>query len=357
MKKNKAKASDADQVKQFGRRLLDLYTGAMLTQMIDIGYQTGLFEASRQGPATSTELAERSGLKERYVREWLGAMATSGIYRYDASSKRYSLPEEHAALLTGDTAQNQSPMGRMLGHFATHVPKVVACFRAGGGIPYSAYRPVFTQCMDDVWRRIYDQALVTGFIGGVPGLAERLEQGIEVLDVGCGTGHAMNLLAREYPRSRFAGYDIGEDAIDAARREAQAMSLANSRFEVRDVTHLPGEPKFDLVTAFDAVHDQKDPDAVLRGVRGALAPDGMFVMVDFKFASRVEDNLGNPFAPLYYGISLMHCMPVSLAVGGKGLGTVWGEQLAREMLAQAGFGAVEVLDTPRPQNCMFVCRP
>ena len=122
------------------------------------------------------------------------------------------------------------------------------------------------------------------------------------------------------------------------------------------MAELPREPKFDLITAFDAIHDQKDPDAVLRAVRRALALGGAFLMIDFKFSSHVEDNLANPFAPLYYGTSLMHCMPVSLAVGGKGLGTVWGEQTARRMLRDAGFGSIEVLDTPRPQNYMFVCR-
>src|SRR5262245_39135122 len=257
--------------KQFGAKLVGLYTGSVLTKLIDIGYEVGLFEASRAGPATSEELAERAGLKERYVREWLGAMATGGIYRYDPKSERYELPEEHAAVLTGHTAQNAAPHSRILEHFGTHLPKIKACFRSGGGVPYSAYRPVFTQCMDDVWRRIFDQTLLSSFIGGVAGLTERLRSGIGVLDVGCGTGHAMNLLAREFPRSRFLGYDIGEDAIEAARREAAEMKLGNSRFEMQDVAGLPAAPKFDLITAFDAIHDQKDPDAVLRGVRRALA--------------------------------------------------------------------------------------
>lgn len=344
-------------VKQFGGKLLGIYTGSVLTKLIDIGYEVGLFEASRAGPATSEELAERAGLKERYVREWLGAMATSGIYRYDPGSGRYEFPEEHAVLLTGDSARNMAPHSRMLEHFGTHLPKLKACFRSGGGVPYSAYRPVFTQCMDDVWRRIYDQTLLSGFIGGVPGLAERLRAGMAVLDVGCGTGHAMNLMAREFPQSRFRGYDIAADAIAAAREEARAMALANASFDVVDVADLPSQPKFDLVTAFDAIHDQKDPDAVLRGVRSVLASGGCFLMVDFKFGSRVEDNVGNPFAPMYYGISLMHCMTVSLAAGGKGLGTVWGRQTATQMLRDAGFGSIEVLDTPRPQNCMFLCRP
>lgn len=347
--------ANLDAVKQFGSKLLSIYTGGILTKLIDIGYQVGLFEASKAGPATSGELSDRTGLKERYVREWLGAMATSGIYSYDPDSTRYTLPEEHAAFLTGDTAQNASPHSRMINHFGSLLPKLVECFRDGGGIPYSDYRPVFTQCMDDVWRRIYDHQLISGFIGAVDGLTERLRRGIRVLDVGCGTGHAMNVLAREFPDSTFAGYDIAEDALDAARAEAQNMALHNSAFHLVDVTDLPSAPQFDVITAFDAIHDQKDPDSVLRGINRALGPDGTFLMIDFKFSSRVEENIKNPFAPMYYGISLMHCMPVSLAVGGKGLGTVWGEQIARQMLASAGFGIVEILDTPRPQNCIYVC--
>ena len=343
-----------DGVKRFGERLLGIYTGAVLTKLIEIGYQVGLFEGSRAGPATSAELADRLGLKERYVREWLGAMATGGIYSYDPVSGRYGLSDEHAALLTGDSAQNAAPMSRMINHFGTHLPKLTACFREGGGIPYSAYRPVFTQCMDDAWRRIFDQMLVPGFIGAVKGLADQLRKGIRVLDIGCGTGHAMNVLAREFPTSTFVGYDIAEDAIAQGRKEANEMALSNSTFDVVDVTHLPNDPKFDLITAFDAVHDQKAPDAVLRSANRALASGGTFLMIEFKFSSRVEENVGNPFAPMYYGFSLMHCMPVSLAVGGQGLGTVWGEQTARRMLAEAGFGKVVVLDTPRPQNYMFV---
>ena len=191
--------ANADLVKQFAGKLLGISTGGVLTNLMDPGYQVGLFEASKAGPATSEELSDRAGLKERYVREWLGAIATSGIYTYDPEWERLQPAEEHAALLTGDTAQNLCPISRMVDHLGSHLPKLVACFRAGGGIPYSTYRPVspFTQCMDDAWRRIYDQQLVGGFIGVVEGLAEKLRRGIRVLDVGCGTGHAMNILARD----------------------------------------------------------------------------------------------------------------------------------------------------------------
>lgn len=348
--------ANPDLVKQFGAKLLGIYTGGVLTKLIDIGYQVGLFEASKRGPTTTQQLADLAGLKERYVREWLGAMVTSGIYAYDADAQTYSLPEEHAVLLTGDAHTNIAPTSRMINHFGTHLQRLVACFREGGGISYSAYRPVFTQCMDDSWRRIYDHLLVSGFVPAVDGLPEALRSGIRALDIGCGTGHAVNVLAREFPRSSFVGYDIAEDAIARAREEASSMGLANASFEVVDVASLPTDSKFDLITAFDAIHDQRAPDAVLRGACRALAPNGAFVMIEFKFSSRVEENIKNPFAPMYYGFSLMHCMPVSLALDGHGLGTVWGEQLARKYLADAGFGKVSMLDSPRPQNCIFVAR-
>jgi SAM-dependent methyltransferase len=348
--------TNPDQVKQFAGKILNIYTGSILTKLIDIGYQTGLFEASRGGPATSEELSERAGLQERYVREWLGAMVTSDIYCYDPVLKRYALPEEHAVLLTGETAQNQCPNSRIINHFGKHLPKLIECFKVGGGVPYSDFRPEFTECMDDAWRRIFDDQLINGFMGAVEGICEALERGIRVLDIGCGTGHATNVLAREYPNSTFIGYDIAEDAIDSANAEAEEMGLTNSTFDVADVTNLAVESKFDLITAFDAVHDQREPETALRSVRDALAPTGTFLMIEFKFNSEVHENIGNPFAPLYYGISLMHCITVSLASGGPGLGSVWGAQTARRMLAEAGFGDVTVVDTPRPQNSIFVCR-
>jgi SAM-dependent methyltransferase len=340
---------------EFARKLLGIYTGGVLTKLIDIGYQTGLFEAAAKGSATSRELADRAGLNERYVREWLGAMATSGILTYDAARQSYTLPPEHAVSLTGHQARNVSPMSGIIDHFGRHLPDLVTCFREGGGIPYSKYRPDFTCHMDQTWRRIYDETLISGFLGRVAGLPQRLAAGIRVLDVGCGSGHAVNVMAREYRASRFAGYDIGEDAIADARSEAHRMDLPNVRFDILDVAKLPATPQHDLITAFDAVHDQLDPATVLRRIHDALADDGTFLMIDFKFSSTVDGNMGNPFAPLYYGISLMHCMTVSLAYGGAGLGAVWGIEKAKEMLAEAGFGRVEVLDSPRPQNCIYVC--
>jgi SAM-dependent methyltransferase len=343
--------------REFGDALIDTYSGAVMTYLIAVGHETGLFEAAAGGRGSSGELAERAHLNERYVREWLGAMTTGGVFTYDADTATYELPAEHAAGLTGRRASNAAPMSRSLIHFATLLPRLIECFRHGGGISYDEFRPQFTDRMDDLWRRIYDEQLLDGFIAPVAGLAERLDAGIAVADIGCGSGHAINLLARTYPASRFVGYDIATDAIVTATAEAETIGLSNSRFEVLDVNQLPSRPTLDLITAFDAIHDQPDPASVLSAIRHALADDGVFLMIDFKFSSKLEENLENPFAPLYYGISTMHCLTVSLAEGGAGLGTVWGIQTARRMLADAGFSAVEVLDSPRPQNCIYVCRP
>lgn len=349
-------AFDQDRVKVFAGRLLALYTGGVITRLIALGHDLGLFNVLAQGPATSDELATRSGLEERYVREWLGAMATGGLATYDLETTSYSLPAEHALLLAGDTGRNMAPFAGLLEALGNHMAELQHCFKNGGGVPYSRFRPAFTQRMDDSWRRIYDDMLVSQFLPLEPELPARLKAGCSAVDIGCGTGHAVNVMARTYPRSQFTGYDIGEDAIESGKAEAARLGLSNARFELLDVTKLAAEPKQDVIFAFDAIHDQVNPSLVLRRVAGALKPDGIFYAVDFKFASDVSGNLDNPFAPMYYGISLMHCMTVSLAEGGAGLGTVWGVELATQMLHDAGFANVQVRDTPRPQNCVYICR-
>jgi SAM-dependent methyltransferase len=341
--------ADTNASREFGAKLLQIYTGAMLTNLISIGYRTGLFEAAAAGPATIEELSARAGLQQRYVREWLGAMTTGGIFDHDPASGRFALPAERAALLTGDRAANGAPISGVVVHMSKHVPALADCFKYGGGVGYDAFRPEFTRCMDDAWRRIFDEHLIEGFLGRVAGLDARLQ-------TGCGTGHAVNVMARTYAASSFVGFDIAEDAIETARQEAVEMDLRNVEFAVQDVTRLPPGSSFDLITAFDAVHDQREPALVLKGVCEALRPNGLFMMIEFKFESDIADNIGNPFAALYYAFSTMHCTTVSLAAGGPGLGAVWGDRTANAMLRDAGFSRIERLDSPRPQNCIYVCR-
>ena len=346
---------DQDRVQSFGRRILDVITDSALSMLITLGYRTRLFEAAARGPATSHELAERSGLQERYVREWLGAMVTAGFFTLDPTNGRCILPAEHAVWLTGSSAHNLAPMTGTVGSYAGVLAELEQCFRDGGGVPSASY-PALIDGRDDLCRRIYDEHLIKDFLGAVTGLSERLAAGIEVLDIGCGTGHAVNLMASAYPHSSFVGVDIVASALARAAEEGAAMGLANARFILLDVTELPPEPSYDVITAFDVVHDLRAPDIVLRRVHDALRPDGTFVMLDLNFSSQLEHNIGNPFAPLYYGISLMHCMTISLAESGAGLGAVWGRELATRMLGAAGFASVEIRSTPRPQNCIYICR-
>jgi 2-polyprenyl-3-methyl-5-hydroxy-6-metoxy-1,4-benzoquinol methylase len=165
-----------------------------------------------------------------------------------------------------------------------------------------------------------------------------------VLDVGSGSGRALNLMARTFPNSRFTGYDISEEAI--ARAEAEAQGLTNVRFEIKDAATLDEKERYDLITTFDAIHDQAKPAAVLEGIARALKPDGVYLMQDIAGSSHVHDNMEHPLGPLLYTISTMHCLTVSLSQGGDGLGTMWGEEKAREMLREAGFAKVEVKQLP-----------
>jgi len=176
----------------------------------------------------------------------------------------------------------------------------------------------------------------------VAGMVERLQKGIDVLDVGCGSGHAINLMARAFPGSSFTGYDFSEEATVAAQAEVAAWGLTNANFVVQDLAAMVDRARFDFITAFDAIHDQAQPRKVLAGIAAALRPGGTFLMVDDRASSNLHENLDHPLGPFLYGVSTMHCMTVSLAQGGEGLGTVWGEQKARELLTEAGFVEVAV---------------
>jgi SAM-dependent methyltransferase len=348
---------DPDQtaVAEFAGRIFGLLTDGMLVYMIDLGQRTGLFDAAAKGPGTSQEIADRAGLNERYVREWLGAMVTGDIAEYDPVAATYRLPPVQAACLSGTGATNMAPFSRLNTLLANYVGPVAAAFREGGGVPYAEYCPDFTGVMDALGRGIYDGLLVDAYLPLVPGLAERLRVGARLADVACGSGHALVVLGRSFPASTFVGYDLDEEAIDRARTEAAGERLSNVTFEVCDVAHLRVDNPFDAVFVFDAIHDQADPSGVLSRIYEGLAPGGVFVMKEPRLSSNLEENVGSPFAPLMYSVSTLHCMTVSLAQGGAGLGTAFGEQLARRMLADAGFGEVTVHDAPGdPPDGIFV---
>jgi 2-polyprenyl-3-methyl-5-hydroxy-6-metoxy-1,4-benzoquinol methylase len=334
---------DTDRLEAFAGRMVTLLNDAFLALLLSIGHRTELFETlAGIDWATSAEIAERAGLQERYVREWLAGLTVGGIVEHDHEAGRYRLPSEHAALLTRAAGPDN------LAYFAQYVPlcglvedELIGCFRNGGGVPYSSY-PRFQELQAGESAALYDTKLVDLIVPLVPDLPERLAAGIDVLDVGCGQGHAMVVLAKAFPASRFAGYDFAEEGVAAGRAEAASLGLANVRFEARDLATLDEPGRYDLVTAFDVIHDLAKPEAVLAAIRAALRPGGTFLMVDIQASSHLHENLEHPLAPLLYTASTVHCMTVSLSQGGPGLGAMWGEQLALSMLHDAGFSDVEV---------------
>jgi SAM-dependent methyltransferase len=348
---------DEGRAEAFTTQLLAHYTGSFVTFMVDLGTRTGLLEAAAHGPATSAEMARRAGLHERYVREWLGALVTSGVMDYDADTECYTLPLEHAVCLTGESERNMAPLSQISAYLGGFVEPVAEAFRDGGGVPYPAYRPGFTDVMDRLGRMTYDAVLVDGVVPLVSGLGEMLQSGTQVLDVGCGTGHTTNLLAQAFPASRFLGIDIAGDAVERGRAEAADLGLTNVTFEVRDAAALGDDPSHGAVFAFDAIHDQVDPARVLAGIHSSLQPGGVFVMFDINASSRLEQNVGNPVAPWLYSISTLHCLTVSLAAGGAGLGAMWGEETALRMLQEAGFQDLGVQEVPGdPFDSLYVAR-
>lgn len=342
----------------FAGRMLGVLNDAAVALLTSTGHQTGLFETMAALPAaTSTQIAAAADLDERYVREWLAGMTTARIVRHDPATATFSLPREHAAVLTSAAGPNN--MAILMQHVAMmgEVEQgVIRRFREGGGLSYDDY-PHFHRNMAETSAAVHDAALVDGILPLVPGLTDALTAGLDVADVGCGRGHAVNLMARAFPASRFTGYDFSTVAIAAAREEASALGLTNARFEVVDVARLTDDGRFDLVTAFDAIHDQAQPGRVLENVRRALTPGGTFLMVDIKASSHLEQNVDVPWASYLYAISTYHCMSVSLGLDGVGLGTVWGVELADAMLREAGFAQVEQKQVDAdPFNAYFVAR-
>jgi SAM-dependent methyltransferase len=348
----------ADTTEEFAERMVGAIDAASLAILLSIGHQTKLFDTLAElPPATSAQIADAAGLNERYVREWLGGVAAGRIVDYDPAAQTYSLPGHRAAVLTRSAGpDNLSRVAQFIPLLAEVEQKVIERFHAGGGLSYSEY-PRFHTLMAEQSGEVFDAALVDVTLPMADGLPDRLRSGAELADIGCGSGHAINVMAQAFPASKFTGIDFSDEGLAAGRAEADRLGLSNASFVAKDVTKLDIADAYDVVTAFDAIHDQAHPAEVLANIYRALRPGGVFLMVDIKASSRVEDNIGVPFASYLYTVSMMHCMSVSLGLDGDGLGTVWGRQLATSMLADAGFADVAVHEIEYdPINLYYVAR-
>ncbi len=333
---------DQGRAQGFAERLLATLNNGALCLMVSIGHRTGLFDTlAGAPPVTSTELAERAGLNERYVREWLGAMVTSGVVEYDPTARRYRLPTEHAAsLVRAAGADNMAVFAQYIGTLGGVEDDIVECFAKGGGVPYEKFTRFHEVMAEDSGQSVLS-SLESHILPLVPGLAERLAAGIDVADLGCGRGLILRKLATLFPNSRFTGIDLSQDAI--AYAQTQAASLPNVRYVARDLSSFDTTAErdaYDLITTFDAIHDQAQPRNVLKGIHRALRADGVYLMQDISGTGHVHKDADHPLGTLLYTVSCMHCMTVSLAQGGEGLGAMWGEEKTIEYLRRAGFASI-----------------
>lgn len=338
--------------------MLDVMNKAALALMLSVGHRTKLFETmAKIPPSTSLEIATKAGLNERYVREWLGALVTSKIIDFQPNSSSYSLSKDKAEFLTKDGNYNFASSMQWIPALAYVEDHIIDCFKNGGGVPYELFTRFHTVMAEESGQTVLE-ALIDEILPLIPNITEDMKSGIKVLDVGCGSGRAINLMAKTFPQSQFFGYDFSHEAIENAKNEAVKLNLNNAQFEKQDVAKFSKEEYFDLITAFDAIHDQAKPDKVLENIKKSLKPNGVFLMQDIRASSNLENNMDHSLAPYLYTISCLHCMTVSLAQEGKGLGAMWGKELATKMLKDAGFSSVEVKQLPHdPINYYYVAKP
>ena len=342
---------------EFVGKVMGDTVGLTNTVMAWIGDELGIWKSlASGGPATSQELATRTGLAERPVREWLHAMTSAGYIAHDAAVGKFHLPAEHAPVL----AQESGPVffGGVHQEFVGLIrpmDRIVESFRTGRGVPQSAYPEMAYDGMDRFTAGWFENLLLPVWLPAV-GIVGRLADGIDVADVGCGRGRALIKMAKAFPRSRFVGYDVYSPNVAKAKKLAEEAGVADRvSFVELDVTEgLPA--KFDLVTTFDVIHDAVDPKGLMRSIRKSLRDDGSYLCLDINCSSKLEENAG-PLGSLFFGSSVLYCMTTSLAHGGAGLGTCGlHEPKLRELGSEAGFTRIRRVPLENPFNNLYELR-
>jgi 2-polyprenyl-3-methyl-5-hydroxy-6-metoxy-1,4-benzoquinol methylase len=346
---------DRARIDDFFDRFVGHLAGASALGMLAVADRSGLLAwLGEHGGGTAGDIARDAGMEERYVVEILSGLAAAGVLEHDDGV--FSLPPEHALFVADGTSPYY--MGGWLdmlpAGFAV-IDEVARAVRQGGGVGFEEYGEDLLRGLDRANAPSQSVLLTRKWLPAVPGLVERLESGIDVADIGCGAGTAVITMARAYPASRFWGFDLSQALLDTATERAQ--SLENVWFGRTSADQIPTEPGFDLVTAFDVVHDLADPASTLQRVRSALRPDGVFLMVEPNMSSDLDQNL-HEIGVINYGISLLHCMTQSLAAGGAGLGAAWGRERAEAMALESGFSTFEPLeDIMNRFSAFYVLRP
>lgn len=351
-------AVDEAKAAAFTGRVLGDTAAAATIVLAAIGDKLGLFkDLATRGPATSVELARRTQTSERYSREWLAAMTAAGYVTYDAAGGTYALPAEHVPTLA--TEAGPAFFGgvhqELMGAIAQYRPLVDA-FQHGGGVDLPTYPDDLHTGIARFTTMWHEHLLTQVWLPAVPQAQAMLKRGVDVADIGCGQGKALIKLVETFPQSRYVGYDNLASSVERARANAAAAGIGD-RVRFLELDAARGLPeRFDLITAWDVVHDAVDPLGMLQSVREALRPGGIFLCLDINCADDPAGNTG-PVATLLYGFSLLLCMPVSLAHGGAGLGTLGlPESKLRELATSAGFSSVTKVAMDNPFNNLYVVR-
>jgi 2-polyprenyl-3-methyl-5-hydroxy-6-metoxy-1,4-benzoquinol methylase len=345
---------DQEKLEGFVERIvLDVGT-AMRGGLMYIGDRLGIFAAlAESGPVTSAGLSQRTGLNERYLREWLAAMATAEYLEHDSEGDTYFLPPEHALPL----ADEEFPfftggLMQMIVPTVTVAPQVAEAFKSGKGVTQDQYLPDMYEGIERLTAPWYKHELVQTWIPAMPGVQEKLDAGGSACDVGCGSGRAPITIAKALPAAELHGYDVHAGSIERARANAEAEGVADRvTFTVADGAELP-QGRFDLITTFDVVHDSADPVGLMSAIRGALREDGTYLMLEMNASGDVEENR-NPLGKFLYHVSTLYCMTTSLAHGGAGIGACMGQEKARELAYASGFTHFRKLPIEEPFSVLY----
>lgn len=335
--------------------------GAVISGMIYLGDHLGLYQAmDGAGPVTSEELAEKTGLHERWIREWLRGQAAARLIDYPAEGK-FELSPEGAAVLANENHPAFAAGGfcGLPSNFAV-LEKLPESFKTGMGLPYDAFGKGGNQGVERMFAPWFRTMLVPLALPTLDGVTDKLTDGAKAADVGCGAGVALIEMAKAFPKTAFHGYDISEHALELAEANKAKAGLGNVTFHNAKDDPLPADASFDFITSFDCIHDMAHPGSVIRAIRGAIKEDGSWLLADIKSKPTFEENLEkNPMAGMMYGFSVMSCMSSALSEpGGAGLGTLgFHEGVAREMTGEAGFTRFRVLDLDHPMNSYYEVRP
>ncbi len=345
---------DHDRMMQFAFKVVGDLAAAMNGPLVYIGDRLGLFKLlAESGPLTAAGIAERTGLNERYLREWASAMVAAEYLAYDPTTGQVSLPPENAMVL----AHEDSPvfaggLAQMIPDHYRVVPRIIDAMKNGGGVPYSEYGEDTIAGTERLFRTGYLNFLTTQWIPQMPDVLARLQEGALVADIGCGRGQALLQMAKAFPKSRFMGFDNYAPATDYANRTAAEHGLTNVTYGVCSANTFPQAGKFDLVMTCDCVHDMVSPETCARCIYGALKPEGTWFCIEPNIRDRLEDNI-NPLGKLFYSVSMLQCMTCSLAQNGAGYGAAMGEHNLRKIAQFAGFTRFRRLAIDNPFNQFF----